>query len=154
MPVFSLTWAFAYIVGAVVNNSPANAGDSRFNPWVRKIPWRRKWKLTPVSLPRKFHGQRILVGCSPWGHKNITRSYIHLPFIYIPPTHIHIPSPNPLVPPASPPVCVSARTPSLDHSILPFPLIPLALSLAPLTTHGFQSVIFFFPLSSLFRVSR
>jgi len=37
MPVFSLTSAFAYIIGAVVNNSPANAGDSGFNPWVRKI---------------------------------------------------------------------------------------------------------------------
>ena len=30
----------------------------RFDPWVRKIPWRRKWKPTPVFLPGKFHGQR------------------------------------------------------------------------------------------------
>ena len=30
----------------------------RFNPWVRKIPWRRKWQLTPVFLPRKSHGDR------------------------------------------------------------------------------------------------
>ena len=27
----------------------------RFNPWVRKIPWNRKWKPTPVFLPGKFH---------------------------------------------------------------------------------------------------
>ena len=27
----------------------------RFNPWVRKIPWRRKWLLTPVFLPGEFH---------------------------------------------------------------------------------------------------
>ena len=33
-----------------------------FDPWVRKIPWRRKWKLTAVFLPRKFHRQRNLVG--------------------------------------------------------------------------------------------
>ena len=33
------------------------------------IPWRRKWQPTPVFLPGKFHGQRRLVGCSPWGHK-------------------------------------------------------------------------------------
>ena len=25
----------------------------RFNPWVRKIPWRRKWQPTPVFLPGK-----------------------------------------------------------------------------------------------------
>ena len=32
----------------------------RFNPWVRKIPWRRKWQPTPVFLPEKSHGQRSL----------------------------------------------------------------------------------------------
>ena len=37
-----------------------------FDPWVRKIPWRRKWQPTPVFLPRKFHEQRSLVGYSPW----------------------------------------------------------------------------------------
>ena len=31
-----------------------------FNPWVRKIPWRRKWQPTPVFLPEKLHGQRSL----------------------------------------------------------------------------------------------
>ena len=41
----------------------------RLDPWVRKIPWRRKWQPTPVFLPRKSHGQRSLVGYSPWGHK-------------------------------------------------------------------------------------
>ena len=40
-----------------------------FDPWVRKIPWRRKWQPTPVFLPGKFHGQRSLVGYSPRGHK-------------------------------------------------------------------------------------
>ena len=38
-----------------------------FDPWVGKIPYRRK--LTPGFLPGNYHGQRILVGCSPWGHK-------------------------------------------------------------------------------------
>ena len=41
----------------------------RFNPWVRKIPWRRKWQPTLVCLPGKSHGQRSLVGYSPWGLK-------------------------------------------------------------------------------------
>ena len=30
---------------------------------------RRQWHPTPVLLPGKFHGQRSLVGCSPWGHE-------------------------------------------------------------------------------------
>jgi len=37
-----------------------------FDPWVRKIPWRRKWQPTSVFLPGKSHGQRSLVGYSPW----------------------------------------------------------------------------------------
>ena len=43
--------------------------EIRVDPWVGKIPWRRKWQLTPVFLPGKFHGQRSLAGYSPWGHK-------------------------------------------------------------------------------------
>ena len=35
-----------------------------FNPWIRKIPWSRKWQPTPVFLPGKFHGQRSLLGYS------------------------------------------------------------------------------------------
>ena len=41
----------------------------RFNPWVRKIPWRRAWQPTPVFLPGESHGQRSWTGYSPWGHK-------------------------------------------------------------------------------------
>ena len=40
-----------------------------FGPWVGKIPWRKKWQPTPVFLPEKSHGQRSLVGYSPWGRK-------------------------------------------------------------------------------------
>ena len=43
----------------------------RFDPWVRKIPWRREWQPTPVFLSRKSHGQRSLVGYSPWGSKRV-----------------------------------------------------------------------------------
>ena len=31
--------------------------------------WRRKWQSTPILLPGKSHGQRNLVGYSPWGLK-------------------------------------------------------------------------------------
>ena len=44
-------------------------GRPGFNPWVGKIPWRRKWQSTPVLLPGKSHGQRSPVGYSPWGGK-------------------------------------------------------------------------------------
>ena len=43
----------------------------RYDLWVRKIPWRRKWQPTPVFLPGKFHGQKSLAGYSPWGIKRI-----------------------------------------------------------------------------------
>ena len=41
----------------------------RFDPWVGKIPWKRAWLPTPVFLPGESHGQRDLVGYSPWGLK-------------------------------------------------------------------------------------
>ena len=41
----------------------------RFDPWVRKIPWRRKCQPTPEFLPGESHRQRSLVGYSPWGRK-------------------------------------------------------------------------------------
>ena len=44
-------------------------GRPGFDPWVGKIPWRRKWQPTPVLLPGESHGGRSLVGCSPWGRK-------------------------------------------------------------------------------------
>ena len=44
-----------------------------FDPWVGKIPWRRKWRPTPVLLPGKFHGLRSLVGYSPGVAKSRTR---------------------------------------------------------------------------------
>ena len=44
---------------------------SVFDPWVGKIPWRRKWQPTPIFLPEKVHGQRSLVGYNPWGCKEL-----------------------------------------------------------------------------------
>ena len=41
----------------------------KFNPWIGKIPWSRKWQPTSVFLPGKFHGNRSLLGYSPRGHK-------------------------------------------------------------------------------------
>ena len=55
---------------SVGKESSCNARDTNeFNPWIKKIPWRREWQPTPVFLPGKPHGQRSLVGYSPWGCK-------------------------------------------------------------------------------------
>ena len=43
-----------------------------FHPWIRTIPWRRKWQPTPIFLPGKSHGQRSLAGNTPWGCKQQT----------------------------------------------------------------------------------
>ena len=52
----------------MVKNLPAMQ-ETRFNPWVGKMPWRREWLPTPVFLPGEYHGQRRLAGYSPQGRK-------------------------------------------------------------------------------------
>ena len=57
-----------------VKNPPAVQESRRcgFDPWVGKVPWRKAWQPTPVILRGEFHGQRILEGYSPWGHRSWT----------------------------------------------------------------------------------
>ena len=74
--VYTLIYVHSYVyiymrasqVALVVKNPLANAGRCKrrgFHPWVRKIPWRRKWQPTTVFWPGESHGQRSLAGCSP-----------------------------------------------------------------------------------------
>ena len=59
---------WASLVAQWVKNLPAvQETGVRSLGW--EDPWRRKWQPIPVSLPGKSHGQRSLVGCNPWGHK-------------------------------------------------------------------------------------
>ena len=56
----------------MVKNPPAKAGDVRdvsFVPGSGRSPRVRKWQAMPVYLPGKSHGQRSLVGYSPWDFK-------------------------------------------------------------------------------------
>ena len=75
-PLLKLSYACRYL-GRVLSwqlsgNEPScQSRRHRFDSWVRKIPWRRKWQLTPVFLPGKSHGQRRLESYSPWGHKRV-----------------------------------------------------------------------------------
>ena len=60
--------------GTVGKNLPANAGDARdagLIPGLGRFPWSRKWQPTPIFLPGKSHGQRSLVGYSPWGYNEL-----------------------------------------------------------------------------------
>ena len=60
--------------------------------WVQSlgqnIPWRREWQHTPVFFPGEFHGERSLVGYSPWGHRVghdwVTNTHTHTH------THTHV----------------------------------------------------------------
>ena len=56
------------LVAQMVKRLPTTQ-KTGFDPWVGKIPWRRKWQPTPVFMPGKTHGPRNLVGYSPWGRK-------------------------------------------------------------------------------------
>ena len=56
--------------GSVIRNLPAMQ-ETQVQSLGQEDPWRRKWQPTPVLLPRKSHGQRSLVGYSPWGHKRV-----------------------------------------------------------------------------------
>ena len=59
--------------GSEVKASASNSGNPSsvpgLDPWVGKIPWRRKWQCTPVFLPGESHGQTSLVGYSPWSRR-------------------------------------------------------------------------------------
>ena len=56
------------------------------DPWVRKIPWKRKWQSTPVSLPGRSYGEKNLAGYSPQGcKKSDTTEHI---FIYYNPLEV------------------------------------------------------------------
>ena len=52
-------------------NPPVETGHTRdrFEPWVRNIPWSRKWQPAPVFLSGKFHGKRSLAAYSSWDYK-------------------------------------------------------------------------------------
>ena len=70
----------------MIKNLPAMQ-ETQVQSWVGKSPWRKEWLPTPVFfLPRKFHGQRSLVGYSPWGCKQsdtIERlsTHMHQPWV-------------------------------------------------------------------------
>ena len=62
-------------------------GRPGFDPWVGKVPWRRKWQLTRVFLPGESCGRRSLEGYSPQGRRESdTTERLHF--------HFHFNGPN------------------------------------------------------------
>ena len=70
-----------FLSGSGVKNLPAKqeTWEMWFDPWIGKIPWRRKWQPISVFLPGKSHGQRIPVIYSPWDHieSGMTELHVH-----------------------------------------------------------------------------
>ena len=67
--LFSSLRSYCFPGGSEVTSVCLQCRRHSFDPWVRKIPWRRKWQPTPALLPGESHGGRSLVGYSPWGQK-------------------------------------------------------------------------------------
>ena len=96
-------------------------GRPGFQPRVGKIPWRREWQPTPVFLPGESHGQKGLVGYSPWGCKQSdtterpTLSWSAKKECRLPrerdPSRVHVSIPNYLSisPSSPPPAAISLR---------------------------------------------
>ena len=64
-----------------------------FDPWIGKIPWRRRWQPPSLFLPGRSHGQRSLAGYRSWGRKErdlteYTHTHTH--------THTPLAQPRPL----------------------------------------------------------
>ena len=83
-----ITWSFP---GGSDGKEPAcNAGDPGSIPRSRKIPWKREWLLTLAFLHGEFHGQRNLVGYSPWGRKELDATERLILFFFFHPSHISL----------------------------------------------------------------
>ena len=64
--------SWASLKAQTIKNLP-KCRRPRFNPWVRKIPWRREWQPISVFLPGESNGQSSLAGFSPWGSQSRRR---------------------------------------------------------------------------------
>ena len=60
----------------------------RFDPWVGKFSWKRKWQPASVFLPGESHGQRSLTGYSPWGSQRVGHDFVYAQRVHTR-THTH-----------------------------------------------------------------
>ena len=77
--------------GSDDKESACNAGDSGSIPGSGRFPGEREWQPTPVFLSGKSHGQRSLMGHSPWGPKELdTAEWLTLLLLHIYAQHISL----------------------------------------------------------------
>ena len=83
-----------------------------FDPWIGKIPWRRRWQPPSLFLPGRSHGQRSLAGYRSWGRKerDLTE-YTH--------THTHTHTHTLSTAPPTPCCCCSGQFPPLRFLVTP-----------------------------------
>ena len=91
LPSFCVSWKILgpsgcrtevtiFLIEDPFHHLPPSLGPYLIDPSV-VLSQRRQWHPTPVLLPGKSHGQRSLVGCSPWGHKELdTTARFHFHF--------------------------------------------------------------------------
>ena len=79
---YPLHYSRVSLVAQLVTN-PLQCGRPGFDPWVGKIPWRRKRLPTPVSWPREFHGLYSLWSCNEWLWASLVAQTVkNLPIIW------------------------------------------------------------------------
>ena len=85
--IIILIWLMFYVIGVFLHGLPwwfsgkepaCQWRGCGFDPWVRKVPWRRKWQPIPVFLPGKSYGQRSLTGYSPWDWKRVRHDWAQM----------------------------------------------------------------------------
>ena len=69
-----LILGMVFLGGSALKNPSDNEGDMGLIPESGRSPG--GWQPTPVFLPGKSHGQRSLVGYSPWGHKRVRHDLV------------------------------------------------------------------------------
>ena len=88
-------------------------GRPGFDPWVRKIPWRKKRQPTPIFLPGESHGRSSLGGYSPWGRKESdSTERLHFHFLSFQLNRIGRPAGGALLP------CDGSRVPQEENTPL------------------------------------
>ena len=74
-------WSDLVAVAAAAAAAKGHSVSPSLFKWAYSLSWRRNWQPSPVFFPRESHGQRSLVGCSPWGCKELdtTEWLTHIP---------------------------------------------------------------------------
>jgi len=74
-PYYSASWAPRWFSGKESTCQCRRRKRHGSNPWIGKIPWRRKWQPTLVFFHGRSNRQRSLAGYNPWGCKRVRHDW-------------------------------------------------------------------------------